>query len=83
VAHALADPLAEDMTKLNAQWDAAINGPNFDALLPMYTADAALMLVHLCRTGSNATLVVMPMALGNHDKEPFHHSNVLKISRRS
>jgi len=43
IAHAWADPLTEDMTKLNAQWDAAINDPNFDALLPMYTADARLM----------------------------------------
>ncbi|MGY3117020.1 ketosteroid isomerase-like protein [Bradyrhizobium sp. S3.14.4] len=31
------------MTKLDAQWDAAINDPNFDALLPMYAADASLM----------------------------------------
>jgi ketosteroid isomerase-like protein len=31
------------MRKLNAQWDAAINDPNFDALLPMYAADASLM----------------------------------------
>ena len=37
---ARADALTEDMTKLNAQWDAAINDPNFDALLPMYAADA-------------------------------------------
>jgi len=43
IAHAWADPLTEDMTKLNAQWDAAINDPNFDALLPMYAADASLM----------------------------------------
>ena len=40
IGHARADPLTEDMTKLNAQWDAAINDPNFDALLPMYAADA-------------------------------------------
>ena len=31
------------MTKLNAQWDAAINDPNFDALLPMYATDASLI----------------------------------------
>ena len=43
IGHARADPLTEDMTKLNAQWDAAINGPNFDALLPLYAADASLM----------------------------------------
>jgi ketosteroid isomerase-like protein len=43
IGHARADPLTEDMTKLNAQWDAAINDPNFDALLPMYAADASLM----------------------------------------
>jgi ketosteroid isomerase-like protein len=43
VGHARADTLTEDMTKLNAQWDAAINDPNFDALLPMYAADARLM----------------------------------------
>jgi ketosteroid isomerase-like protein len=43
IAPAWADSLTEDMTKLNAQWDAAINGPNFDALLPMYAVDASLM----------------------------------------
>jgi ketosteroid isomerase-like protein len=43
IGHARADPLTEDMTKLNARWDAAINDPNFDALLPMYAADASLM----------------------------------------
>jgi ketosteroid isomerase-like protein len=43
IAHAWAGPLTEDMTKLNAQWDAAINDSNFDALLPMYAADARLM----------------------------------------
>ena len=43
IGHASTDPLTEDMMKLNAQWDAAINGPNFDALLPMYAADASLM----------------------------------------
>lgn len=43
IAPAWADSLTEEMTKLNSQWDAAINGPNFDALLPMYTADATLM----------------------------------------
>ena len=43
IGYARADPLTEDMTKLNAQWDAAINDPNFDALLPMYAADARLM----------------------------------------
>jgi ketosteroid isomerase-like protein len=43
IGHVRADPLTEDMTKLNAQWDAAINDPNFDALLSMYAADASLM----------------------------------------
>jgi hypothetical protein len=43
IGHVRADPLTEDMTKLNAQWDAAINDPNFDALMPMYAADASLM----------------------------------------
>ncbi len=42
-AHARADPLADDMRMLNARWDAAINEPNPDALLAMYTADARLM----------------------------------------
>jgi hypothetical protein len=42
ISHARADPLTEDMTKLNAQSDAAINDPNFDALLPTYAADASL-----------------------------------------
>ena len=43
IGHVWADPLTEDMMKFNAQWDAAINDPNFDALLPLYTADASLM----------------------------------------
>ena len=40
---ALADPLADKLTSMNAQWDAAINNADFDALLPLYTADARLM----------------------------------------
>jgi ketosteroid isomerase-like protein len=43
IGHVWADSLTADMMKLNAQWDAAINDPNFDALLPMYAADARLM----------------------------------------
>jgi hypothetical protein len=36
-------PLSDDIAALNARWDAAINGPDFDALLPMYSNDAELM----------------------------------------
>ena len=43
VSQALADPLADKLMSMNAQWDAAINNADFDALLPMYTADARLM----------------------------------------
>ena len=43
VGQARADPLTEDMTKLNAQWDAAINDQILMLLLPMYAADASLM----------------------------------------
>jgi len=43
IGHVWAEPLTADMMKLNAQWDAAINDSNFDALLPMYAADASLM----------------------------------------
>jgi ketosteroid isomerase-like protein len=43
ISYVRADPLTADMNKLNAQWDAAINDPNFDALLPMYADDASLM----------------------------------------
>jgi ketosteroid isomerase-like protein len=43
VARAWADSLADEMTTMNARWDAAINNADFDALLPMYTADARLM----------------------------------------
>ncbi len=43
IGHVWADPLTEDMMKFNAQWDAAINDPNFDAWLPLYAADASLM----------------------------------------
>jgi ketosteroid isomerase-like protein len=42
-AQARADALTDDLTALNARWDAAINGPDFDALLPMYSSDAELM----------------------------------------
>jgi ketosteroid isomerase-like protein len=42
-SQAFADPLADEMTSMNAQWDAAINNANFDALLPLYTADGRLM----------------------------------------
>jgi ketosteroid isomerase-like protein len=38
-----ADPLSDEMTSMNARWDAAINDADFDALLPMYTSDASLM----------------------------------------
>lgn len=38
-----ADSLTDDIAALNARWDAAINGPDFDALLPMYSSDAELM----------------------------------------
>jgi uncharacterized protein (TIGR02246 family) len=43
VAPVWADPLADEMASMNARWDAAINNADFDALLPMYTADARLM----------------------------------------
>lgn len=43
VAPVWADPLADEMGSMNARWDAAINNADFDALLPMYTADARLM----------------------------------------
>ena len=42
-SQALADPLADEMTSMNAKWDAAINNADFDALLPLYTADGRLM----------------------------------------
>ena len=35
--------LADKVTSMNAQWDAAINNAEFDALLPLYTADGRLM----------------------------------------
>jgi len=43
IAPVCADPLADEMASMNARWDAAINNADFDALLPMYTADARLM----------------------------------------
>ena len=43
VAPVWADPLADEMASMNVRWDAAINSADFDALLPMYTADARLM----------------------------------------
>ena len=38
-----ADPLADELSSAAAKWDAAINNADFDALLPLYTADARLM----------------------------------------
>jgi ketosteroid isomerase-like protein len=38
-----ADAVTDQMVALNARWDAAINGPDFDALIPMYSEDAELM----------------------------------------
>jgi ketosteroid isomerase-like protein len=38
-----ADSLTDEMAALNARWDAAINDPNPDALLTMYSSDARLM----------------------------------------
>ena len=46
VGHAsqtLADPVTDKATSMNAQWDAAINNADFDALVPLYTADGRLM----------------------------------------
>ena len=42
-SHALADPLADKVTSINSQWDAAINNADFDALLPLYADDGRLM----------------------------------------
>ena len=58
VARAWADPLADEMTTMNARWDAAINNADFDALLPMYTADARLI-------PPGAQPVTGPMAIRN------------------
>src|SRR5262245_37271789 len=44
------------MASINARWDAAINSASFDALPPMYTADAKLM-------PPGAPLVTGPMAI--------------------
>lgn len=43
VSPAGADPLADQLSSAAARWDAAINNADFDALLPLYTADARLM----------------------------------------
>ncbi|WGD49988.1 DUF4440 domain-containing protein [Bradyrhizobium sp. CB1650] len=43
VGHAGADPLADEISSAAAKWDAAINNADFDALLPLYTADGRLM----------------------------------------
>src|SRR3954463_14378295 len=42
-SQALADPLADKVTSMNGQWDAAINNADFDALLSLYAADGRLM----------------------------------------
>jgi ketosteroid isomerase-like protein len=41
--HSGADPLADEISLAAAKWDAAINNADFDALLPLYTADGRLM----------------------------------------
>ena len=41
--HSGADPLADEISSAAAKWDAAINNADFDALLPLYTADGRLM----------------------------------------
>jgi uncharacterized protein (TIGR02246 family) len=38
-----ANSLTDEVAALNARWDAAIDGPDFEALLPMYADDAELM----------------------------------------
>jgi len=43
VSPARADPLADELSSAAAKWDAAINNADFDALLPLYAADARLM----------------------------------------
>ena len=43
VARSWADPVADEMATMNDRWDAAINNADFDALLPLYTADATLI----------------------------------------
>ncbi|WFU15912.1 DUF4440 domain-containing protein [Bradyrhizobium sp. CB3481] len=43
VGHARADQLANEISSVAAKWDAAINDADFDALLPLYTADSRLM----------------------------------------
>ena len=58
VARAWADPLADEMATMNARWDAAINNADFDALLPVYTADATLI-------PPGAQPVTGPMAIRN------------------
>ena len=56
VVPAWADPLSDEMASINARWDSAINSASFDALLPMYTADARLM-------PPGAPLITGPMAI--------------------
>src|ERR1043166_174903 len=43
VGPAGADPVADEISSVAAKWDAAINNADFDALLPLYTADGRLM----------------------------------------
>ena len=57
-ARGWADPLADEMASMNARWDAAINSTDFDALLPMYAADASLI-------PPGAQPVTGPMAIRN------------------
>ena len=57
-SQALADPLADEMTSMNAKWDAAINNADFDSLLALYAADGRLM-------PPGAQPVIGPLAIRN------------------
>jgi ketosteroid isomerase-like protein len=58
VGPAGADSLADELSSAAAKWDAAINNADFDALLPLYAADARLM-------PPGAQPVVGPLAIRN------------------
>ena len=58
VGHTAADPIADELSSAAAKWDSAINNADFDALLPLYTADARLM-------APGAKPVTGPLAIRN------------------
>ena len=93
VSQALADPLADKLMSMNAQWDAAINNADFDALLPMYTAGAQPVIGATAvrnffagrgRSTSNHKLELVDVSLmGSHAYVTSHFTATFSANEKS